>query len=493
VEKTRDEQTERACDEAPVLSVAILFKNEIRCIERCLKSLLPLKERFSCEIVMADTGSSDGSRTVAEQYADKVIDFPWIDDFSAARNAALDHCSGRWTLTIDCDEWLDPDADELTEFLCSADSERRELAGVVVRNYTEPGLTAYGDAIAPRMVRMAAGPRYRGAIHEAPVFAVKPRDALLPRTILHHDGYVMLNENSEEGSAKRARNTTLLRKELAREPDNLQRLQQFIDAAEGEPDHLEMLRRAVALVGEKKPGWSQVGAPILRTAAEIAFKEGLPEETEWTRLAISLFPDSYFTRIDLAVVRMQQANRKGNLALTASLCEEFLAACAEATAHRERLAEQLQYGVLYRFNPYAEQYIRIRLIEANRVLGRFDRIPSLFSAMAWDTFDGELTRDLLLQIEKLPPGNGLDLPGLLATVWDGIQQPEPSLGCAEERAAAFRTQLRGGNSAAAELFSLATRVRTILEKLPPEDPAVLDLKSSDAYRKVAPLIEGGAV
>ena len=60
----------------PVLSVGIIFKNEIRCIERCLKSLLPLREAIPCEIVMADTGSDDGSREVAARYADILFDFP---------------------------------------------------------------------------------------------------------------------------------------------------------------------------------------------------------------------------------------------------------------------------------------------------------------------------------------------------------------------------------------------------------------------------------
>ena len=54
----------------PFLSIGIIFKNEIRCLERCVKSLAPLREAVPCELVMADTGSNDGSREVAEQYAD---------------------------------------------------------------------------------------------------------------------------------------------------------------------------------------------------------------------------------------------------------------------------------------------------------------------------------------------------------------------------------------------------------------------------------------
>ena len=93
----------------PLLSISMIFKNEIRCLERCLKSLAPLREAFPCEVVMADTGSDDGSREIAEQYADLVFDFPWINDFSAARNAVLERCTGKWALVLDADEWLEGD------------------------------------------------------------------------------------------------------------------------------------------------------------------------------------------------------------------------------------------------------------------------------------------------------------------------------------------------------------------------------------------------
>ena len=78
----------------PVLSIGIIFKNEIRCLERCLKSLQSLREAVPCELVMADTGSDDGSREIAEKYADILFDFPWINDFSAARNAVMDRSAG---------------------------------------------------------------------------------------------------------------------------------------------------------------------------------------------------------------------------------------------------------------------------------------------------------------------------------------------------------------------------------------------------------------
>lgn len=40
--------------------------------------------------------------TVSKRYI--LFDFPWINDFAAGRNAAMDRCSGEWYMSIDCDE-----------------------------------------------------------------------------------------------------------------------------------------------------------------------------------------------------------------------------------------------------------------------------------------------------------------------------------------------------------------------------------------------------
>ena len=74
----------------PLLTIGMIFRDDIRCIERCLKALQPLRDAVPCELIMADTGSADGSREVAERYADVVFDFPWINDFAAARNAVME-------------------------------------------------------------------------------------------------------------------------------------------------------------------------------------------------------------------------------------------------------------------------------------------------------------------------------------------------------------------------------------------------------------------
>ncbi|MCD8038429.1 MAG: glycosyltransferase [Lachnospiraceae bacterium] len=84
------------------ISVCIIAKNEEKYIEGCLQHLKP----FGFEIVVTDTGSTDRTKEIAAQYADKVLDFEWIDDFSAARNFCAQHAENNWILALDCDEYM---------------------------------------------------------------------------------------------------------------------------------------------------------------------------------------------------------------------------------------------------------------------------------------------------------------------------------------------------------------------------------------------------
>lgn len=84
------------------VSVCIIAKNEEKYIENCLKYLCA----YDMELIVADTGSVDQTKEIAFKYTDKVYDFEWIDDFSAARNFAASKASNNWILVLDCDEYL---------------------------------------------------------------------------------------------------------------------------------------------------------------------------------------------------------------------------------------------------------------------------------------------------------------------------------------------------------------------------------------------------
>ncbi|MDE6918044.1 MAG: glycosyltransferase [Lachnospiraceae bacterium] len=71
------------------VSVCMIAKNEERYIEQCLRKLM----RYNMEIVVVDTGSTDRTKEIAARYTDKLFDFTWCDDFSAARNYAVSKAS----------------------------------------------------------------------------------------------------------------------------------------------------------------------------------------------------------------------------------------------------------------------------------------------------------------------------------------------------------------------------------------------------------------
>lgn len=85
------------------ISVCIIAKNEEKNIEKCLQKL----HRHPLEIIVVDTGSTDNTKALAAKYADKVLDFPWCNDFAKARNFSISQAKNDWVLMIDCDEFVD--------------------------------------------------------------------------------------------------------------------------------------------------------------------------------------------------------------------------------------------------------------------------------------------------------------------------------------------------------------------------------------------------
>ena len=85
------------------VSLCMIVKNEESVLARCLDSVADLVE----EIVIVDTGSTDQTREVAARYTDKLYDFVWTDDFSAARNFSFSRASMEYIYCADADEVLD--------------------------------------------------------------------------------------------------------------------------------------------------------------------------------------------------------------------------------------------------------------------------------------------------------------------------------------------------------------------------------------------------
>jgi glycosyltransferase involved in cell wall biosynthesis len=90
----------------PSLGLAMIVKDGARTLRNCLASVAGVTD----QIVIADTGSTDGSPQLARDLGAEVFDLPWADNFAQARNAAVRALSTDWVLIMDDDEELDPEA-----------------------------------------------------------------------------------------------------------------------------------------------------------------------------------------------------------------------------------------------------------------------------------------------------------------------------------------------------------------------------------------------
>lgn len=85
------------------ISLCMIVKNEEKILERCLNSVADLCD----EIIIADTGSTDRTKEIAQKYTDRIYDFVWTEDFSAARNFVFSKATQEYIYSADADEVLD--------------------------------------------------------------------------------------------------------------------------------------------------------------------------------------------------------------------------------------------------------------------------------------------------------------------------------------------------------------------------------------------------
>lgn len=160
------------------LSLAVIVKDEEELLGRLLDSHRGLMD----EAVVVDTGSSDRSVQVAGSCGARVIVQPWRDDFSEARNRALQECRGRWILVLDCDESIAPEDFDAVRKACLTSD--RQAWVLPQWNYTDQigapdflplppqdsarpdGARGYVIAHSIRLFPNVPALRYEGVVHE---------------------------------------------------------------------------------------------------------------------------------------------------------------------------------------------------------------------------------------------------------------------------------------------------------------------------------------
>lgn len=193
------------------ISVCIITKNEAEHLDRCLNSLKP----YPFEIVVVDTGSTDNSKEVALKYTDKVYDFEWVNDFSAARNFSISRASHNVILALDTDEAIvELDLEKAEQLI----EENPKAIGMVSRldYFDVDGERHCQTSIIERLFNRKYY-RFDRPIHEiiVPIGNIPPTYYDLPITA-DHFGYIGTKEKLYE---KAMRDINLLLPEIEKYPD----------------------------------------------------------------------------------------------------------------------------------------------------------------------------------------------------------------------------------------------------------------------------------
>lgn len=145
------------------ISLCMIVKNEERTLPRCLDSIADLMD----EIIIVDTGSTDRTKEVASRYTDKVLDFQWIQDFSAARNFAFSQATMEYIYTADADEVLDPENRKRFRDLKECLLPEIEIVQMKYGNQLRFGTVYnYDEEYRPKLFKRLREFVWEGAIHE---------------------------------------------------------------------------------------------------------------------------------------------------------------------------------------------------------------------------------------------------------------------------------------------------------------------------------------
>lgn len=166
------------------VSLCMIVKNEEQVLARALANA----SVYADEIVIVDTGSTDGTKRVAKNFTDKVFDMEWNDDFSLARNYAFSKATCDYRMWLDADDVV---PDRTAKYIARLKKRMTSDVDIVMMPYVlerlengKPKFSYYRERIIKNMSSMW----FVGAVHEVvplngkvvrvgyPIYHQKPRE-----------------------------------------------------------------------------------------------------------------------------------------------------------------------------------------------------------------------------------------------------------------------------------------------------------------------------
>lgn len=202
------------------ISACAIMKNEISHVEAWLNNV----RVFAQEIIVVDTGSTDGTNEfLAKQPDVKLINYEWQHNFAQAKNVALQEVTGDWLVFTDADEcFYHPE--NITEYLMQMNKQLldKDVIFCPIDNIdADSNNEIINSDVVPRIIRNHVGIKYMGAVHEQLTKGGEPwqdiKYIVADRNLaIRHSGY-----STKIISFKHQRNYEILRQimEKSRKPE----------------------------------------------------------------------------------------------------------------------------------------------------------------------------------------------------------------------------------------------------------------------------------
>lgn len=166
---------------SPTISALIVAKNEQAMLPACLQCL-----KWCDEIIVLDSGSSDDTPQIAEQYGARVIRFQHAS-FARMREELHKHAQSEWVLYVDADERVLPK-------LAKEIRVHAETNTAAAMSFTRANIFfgktfshgGWGEETVTRAFKKSALQSWHGDIHESPVFTGPQAQLKTPLVHLTH-------------------------------------------------------------------------------------------------------------------------------------------------------------------------------------------------------------------------------------------------------------------------------------------------------------------
>jgi tetratricopeptide (TPR) repeat protein len=192
-------------------SLNMIVRNEEQSIAGALDSV----DLIMDELIVCDTGSEDATVSLAEQYGALVVSRAWDNDFSAARNRALDASTCDWIFWMDADDRLEEtSAEPLKQLWHTAEPQGAAFCIVNERENITPV-----EFIQVRLFPRHHAIRFEQKIHEQVMYSIAAQNILFtrhPEIRIRHTGY----KNGQLHRKKAERNKPLIIAEIEKNPED---------------------------------------------------------------------------------------------------------------------------------------------------------------------------------------------------------------------------------------------------------------------------------